>query len=134
MEKAFLDDKITLNPYQDPMGNDAHQGLERFLDKFHQPGIPSHTIITDAEYYVFLWFHDANGNLIRCPYLLSEYTTRLKASSVNFGSANSNFWSRHGGIQSGSDITDLSDKCLDLTPFVRSVQLPEIAPANAEKI
>lgn len=50
------------------MGDDAHQGLERFLDKFHQPGVPAYTIITDPEYYVFLWFHDAIGNLITCPY------------------------------------------------------------------
>lgn len=29
---------------------------------------------------------------------------------------------------------DLPDKCVDLTPFVREATLPEIAPANAEKI
>lgn len=55
---------MTKNPYQDPMGDDAHQGLERWLDKFHQPAVPNYTIITDPEYYVFLWFHNAVGNLI----------------------------------------------------------------------
>lgn len=35
MEKTFLEKKLTDNANQDPMGNDAHQGLERFLDKFH---------------------------------------------------------------------------------------------------
>ena len=43
------------------MGDDAHEGLSNFLQKFHDPTIPSHTIITDPEYYVFLWFHNANG-------------------------------------------------------------------------
>lgn len=68
MENAFNADRMRLNPYQDPMGKDAHQGLERFLNKFHKPGVPSHTIITDPEYFVHLWFHNAIGNLIECPY------------------------------------------------------------------
>lgn len=95
MEKTFLEDKLVKNPYQDPMGNDAHQGLERFLDAFHQPGVPSHTIITDPEYYVFLWFHDALGNLIQCPYL-GGYTPKLKESSVDFNKANGHFLNQPG--------------------------------------
>ena len=74
------------------MGNDSHQGLERFLEKFHQPSVPSHTIITDPEYYVFLWFHDALGNLIYCPYTDHGYTTRLSESSVEFDTVNSKFY------------------------------------------
>jgi len=65
--------------------------LERFLDKFHQPGIPAYTIITDPEYYVFLWFHDANGNIIKCPYFIKEYVPKLHESSVNFENANCPF-------------------------------------------
>lgn len=90
MENTFLEKKLTDNANQDPMGNDAHQGLERFLDKFHQPGVPSHTIITDPEYFVFLWFHDANGKLIDCPYI-SDYTPKLSSTSVKFSTANKSF-------------------------------------------
>ena len=50
MEKVFTDKRLTTNPFQDALGKDAHQGLQRFLDKFHQPGVPSHTLITDAEF------------------------------------------------------------------------------------
>ena len=108
--------------------------MKKFLDKFHQPGKPSYTIITDPEYYVFLWFHDALGNLIKCPYLIDEYTPKLKDSYVEFGAVNRNYWGDEGGIQSGSEDVSLDDKCLDLTPFVREATLPEIAPANGEKI
>lgn len=125
---------MTLNPFQDPMGNDAHDGLEKFLDKFHQPGVPSHTIITDPEYYVFLWFHNAVGELIDCPYTNGQnYVSRLHQNNVNFDSVNSSFQT-HTGIQSGTTDTSLVKECLDLTPFVREVQMPEIAPANGEKI
>ena len=100
MEKAFLQDRLTKNPFQDPLGDDAHQGLERFLDKFHQPGVPGYTLITDPEDYVFLWFHDAQGNLIKCPYLESEYVTFLAqkapASKLDFGELNKNFASGTG--------------------------------------
>ena len=78
MEKTFLDTKLTNNGFQDPMGNDAHSGLERWLDRFHQPSVPSHTIITDPDFYVFLWFHNANGRLIKCPYTNDEYKTFLE--------------------------------------------------------
>lgn len=79
---------MTNNGFQDPMGNDAHQGLERFLDKFHQPTIPTHTIITDPEYYVFLWFHNAIGNIIWNPYTDTGYKTRLNSTSIFFGHDN----------------------------------------------
>ncbi len=80
------------------MGNDAHDGLRKFLDKFHQPGKPSHTIITDPEYYVFLWFHDSMGSLIRCPYLLDEWKPQLASAYVDFRAVNSNFAPEEGGI------------------------------------
>ena len=106
--------------------------MERFLDKFHQPSIPSHTIITDPEYFVFLWFHNANGQLIRCPYLEAVYENApLKRSSVDFLKVNASF-DDHVGIQGGTENTYLSGKCFDLTPFVRQIQLPEIKPANAD--
>ena len=78
------------------MGMDAHRGLERWLDTFHQPGVPSHTIITDPEYFVFLWFHDANGNLIHCPYIpypndKESYERRLKETTVDFKTVNTPF-------------------------------------------
>ena len=95
-EPLFHRDELVLNPHQDPMGNDAHQGLERFLKKLHQPGVPSHTIITDPDFYVFLWFHDANGRLIDCPYVTKEYKTFLEESSVQFGKANPQFYDREG--------------------------------------
>lgn len=78
---------MTDNGFQDPMGNDAHMGLERFLDKFHQPGVPQYTIITDPDYYVFLWFHNANGELIDCPYV-DFYTPQLASTSIDFHSVN----------------------------------------------
>lgn len=88
MEKAFLQDRLTKNPYQDPMGNDAHQGLERWLDKFHQPTVPNYTIITDPEYYVFLWFHNAVGNLIQCPYLMGGWKPKLEQTAIDFFGVN----------------------------------------------
>ena len=136
MEKAFLEKRMTDDAFQDPCGNDAHQGLERFLDKFHQPTVPSHTIITDPEYYVFLWFHNANGNLIYCPYTAwdqEDYKPRLKESYVEFSTVNRKFHNQYG-IQSGTEDPTLHEKCVDLTPFVREATLPPIAPANADKI
>ena len=134
-EKAFHTPQMTLNGFQDPCGNDAHQGLELFLDKFHQPGVPSHTIITDPEYYVFLWFHNALGDLIDCPYTDggNGYVPRLASTSVDFDNVNKSFYDKKG-IQSGVDDQSLPSKCFDLTPFVRSIQMPPIAPANAEQI
>lgn len=134
-EKAFHTPQMTLNGFHDPMGNDAHQGLELFLDKFHQPGVPSHTIITDPEYYVFLWFHNALGDLIDCPYTDggNGYVPRLASTSVDFDNVNKSFYDKKG-IQSGVDDQSLPSKCFDLTPFVRSIQMPPIAPANAEQI
>lgn len=88
---------MTKNPYQDPMGDDAHQGLERWLDKFHQPTVPNYTIITDPEYYVFLWFHNAIGNLIECPYASFEnWTPKLDKSAINYGEANWQLWGESG--------------------------------------
>lgn len=117
------------------MGNDVHQGLERFLDKFHQPAVPNYTIITDPEYYVFLWFHDALGNLIECPYAGWAYwMPKLEKSAIDYSAANWCFFRGTGGIQSGTDDTSLPDKCIDLTPFVREASLPEIKPAGAEQI
>ena len=134
-EKAFHTPQMTLNGFQDPCGNDAHQGLELFLDKFHQPGVPSHTIITDPEYYVFLWFHNALGDLIDCPYTDggNGYVPRLASTSVDFDNVNKSFYDKKG-IQSGVDDQSLPSKCFDMTPFVRSIQMPPIAPANAEQI
>ena len=134
-DKAFHTPQMTLNGFQDPCGNDAHQGLELFLDKFHQPGVPSHTIITDPEYYVFLWFHNALGDLIDCPYTDggNGYVPRLASTSVDFDNVNKSFYDKKG-IQSGVDDQSLPSKCFDLTPFVRSIQMPPIAPANAEQI
>ena len=109
---------MTKIPFQDPMGNDAHQGLERWLDKFHQPTVPNYTIITDPEYYVFLWFHNAVGNLIRCPYVESGWKPKLEQSAVNYAATNWRIWGE-GGIQSGTDDTSLPYECIDLTPFVR---------------
>lgn len=113
------------------MGNDAHQGLERWLDKFHQPGVPNYTIITDPEYYVFLWFHNSIGNLIQCPYTDGGWLPLLEKSAPNYEGINWQLQGK-GGIQSGTDNTKLDPKCIDLTPFVRQAQLPEIKPANAE--
>lgn len=96
MEKTFNDSRMVNNGFQDPMGNDAHSGLERWLDKFHQPTVPSHTIITDPEYFVFLFFHDANGNLINCPYTNAGYVTRLNESSVDFDKVNWKYWREPG--------------------------------------
>ena len=134
-EKAFHTPQMTLNGFQDPCGNDAHQGLELFLNKFHQPGVPSHTIITDPEYYVFLWFHNALGDLIDCPYTDggNGYVPRLASTSVDFDNVNKSFYDKKG-IQSGVDDQSLPSKCFDMTPFVRSIQMPPIAPANAEQI
>lgn len=108
--------------------------MRKFLDKFHQPGKPSYTIITDPEYYVFLWFHDALGSVIKCPYLIEEYKPKLSTAYVEFSKVNRNYWADEGGIQSGTDNPVLDDNCLDLTPFVREATLPEIQPANGEKI
>ena len=97
MENAFLQDRLTKNPYQDPMGYDAHQGLERWLDKFHQPTVPNYTIITDPEYYVFLWFHNAVGNLIQCPYVESGWKPKLEKSAADYAATNWSLWGE-GGI------------------------------------
>ncbi len=109
------------NPFQDVCGNDAHQGLERWLDKFHQPTVPNYTIITDPEYYVFLWFHNAVGNLIRCPYLEAGYVSKLDKGedgpAIDYSKINSTIGAT--GIQSGTDDTSLPPECVDLTPFVR---------------
>ena len=70
------------------MGDDLHSGLEWWLDEFHKPGVPGSTIITDPEYFVFLWFYDAIGNVIECPYQSSNYKTRLASSAPDFGKAN----------------------------------------------
>ena len=97
MEKAFLQDRLTKNPFQDPMGNDAHQGLERWLDKFHQPTVPNYTIITDPEYYVFLWFHNAVGNLIECPYAGPDFwIPKLDKSAIDYSGANSAIYQGDG--------------------------------------
>lgn len=97
------------------MGNDSFQGLERFMSKMHQPGQPSHTIITDPEFFVFLWFHDANGTLIQCPYL-ANLPGKLK-NRPDFSSVNKAFGAKDG-IQGGTKDPTLPEYCLDLTPFV----------------
>ena len=100
--------------------------------------MPNYTIITDPEYYVFLWFHNAVGNLIECPYLLDGYVSKLDKGkeknsppAIQYAKLNSPFKGK-GGIQSGTDDTSLPEKCVDLTPFVRQATLPEIKPANGE--
>lgn len=144
MEQVFHNNELYRKPFQDPMGNDAHRGLENFLKKFHQPAVPTHTIITDPEYYIMLWFHNANGNLIYCPYVPVEnmdetqYVNRL-TPKLNLGKINKSFRAANGGIQSGAyrtsgwesdnsgrslhgadeEPTYLNPKCIDLTPFVR---------------
>lgn len=138
-ELAFHNnDKLNLNPYGDPLGRDAHQGLERFMQKFHQPGVPSHTIITDPDYYVFLWFHNAIGSLIECPYTKGgNYVPKMRSEmhkDFSFDAINAKFEDGIGINGNGQDNPQLPSKCLDLTPFVRDAQLPEIAPANATKI
>ena len=138
-ELAFHNNgQMNLNPYQDPMGKDAHQGLERFMQKFHQPGVPSHTIITDPDYYVFLWFHNAIGSPIECPYTKGgNYVPKLRlemSKDFSFDNINAKFEDGIGINGNGQDSPQLPSKCLDLTPFVRQAQLPEIAPANATKI
>lgn len=35
MESKFISADMMNDGFQDPMGTDAHQGLERWLDKFH---------------------------------------------------------------------------------------------------
>ena len=45
---------------------------------------------------MFLFFHDANGNLIHCPYTNAGYTTKLNESSLNFDEANWKFWGEPG--------------------------------------
>ena len=70
--------------------------------------------------------------MIDCPYITGDYTTRLSETSVQFDTANSPFGSR-GGIEGVPDAT-LRKKCVDLTPFVREAQLPDISPAGAERI
>lgn len=95
--------------------------------------MPNYTIITDPEYYVFLWFHDALGNLIECPYVDGSWTPKLEKSAVDYGATNWPLWGE-GGIQSGTDDTSLPWQCIDLTPFVREGSLPEIKPAGAEQI
>jgi len=136
MEKTFNDSRMVNNGFQDPMGNDTHDGLEKFLDKFHQPAVPSYTIITDPDYYVFLWFHNAVGNLIECPYVSKEYKPKLISTSVDFATANRPQFFRPVGIQSGlvNGEETLPEKCIDLTPFVREASLPPVSPAGAEKI
>lgn len=134
-ENTFNDPRILTNPYQDPMGVDAQQGLERFLDKFHQPGVPSHTIITDPEYFVFLWFHNAVGNLIDCPYTSGSYTPSLNGvpGGSSFDQVNKSFQDGQGIQGNGTDTT-LPPKCFDLTPFVREATLPDIKPADGQKV
>lgn len=61
------------------------------------------------------------------------YYPKLNESSPYFSLVNSGI-GEETGIQSGTDNVNLPDKCFDLTPFVREAQLPDIAPANAEKI
>ena len=83
---------------------------------------------------MFLWFHNAQGELIDSPYGSNGgYTPKLEKSSVKFAEANKGI-GEGNGIQSGTDELKLPDKCVDLTPFVRQVQLPQISPAGAERI
>ena len=84
---------------------------------------------------MFLWFHNALGDLIDCPYTDGGkgYVPRLSSTSVDFDKVNKSFYDKKG-IQSGVDDQSLPNKCFDLTPFVRSIQMPPIAPANAEQI
>lgn len=116
------------------MGKDAHQGLENFLNKFHQPTVPQFTIITDPEYFVFLWFHNANGELIDCPYVSDQYIPKLSSTSINFDDVNKGPFHHPYGIQGNVESGLLDEKCIDLTPFVREATLPPIQPANGEKI
>lgn len=70
--------------------------------------MPNYTIITDPEYYVFLWFHNSIGNLIQCPYLLDGYVSKLdkgkekdEPPAIDYAKLNSPFKGK-GGIQSGT--------------------------------
>lgn len=81
---------------------------------------------------MFLWFHNAIGNLIDCPYIKGGWKPRLEQTSIDFASVNAPY--KGPGIQSGTDDTNLPLKCVDLTPFVRQAQLPEIKPAGADQI
>ena len=63
--------------------------MKKFLDKFHQPGKPSYTIITDP---------DALGTVIKCPYLIEEYKPKLSTAYVEFAKVNRNYWADEGGI------------------------------------
>ena len=62
-----------------------------------------------------------------------QWTPILSESAPNYAATN---WpiAKNIGIQSGTDNTNLPSKCVDLTPFVRQAQLPEIKPANADQI
>lgn len=127
----------------DKSGDYLNKDLELFLWKLSPPNTPSYNINTDLKVNVRLWFHNGIGQIIKNPFLPGggaalggKIDPFQMVVSGNFQGRNQEF-ERYGhtGLFSKDYVSNgegknLGGMCFDLTPFVQSVQLPEIGTST----
>ena len=122
----------------DKSGDYLNKDLELFLWKLSPPNTPSYNINTDLKVNVRLWFHNGIGQIIKNPFLpgggkVDKFQTVV---SGDFQERNKELEAYgHSGLFAKGDVEygwgeDLGNMCFDLTPFVQSVQLPEIGTST----
>jgi len=113
----------------DIYGQQMNDGLENFLWKVSLPATPSYNINTDARYSIYLWFHNGVGQVIPNPFL---DMIRFKRNWEFKNHAHLGIEPIGDGAKRAApgEGVDLGDMCFDLTPFVQSIEMPQIGPTG----
>ena len=105
-----------------------HAGLEDFLWKISMPNTPSYNINTDLKYTVTMWFYNGVGETLSNPFL-TNFNYNPKMLTVYGDMKRNSEFAKHGtqALDIGTgNMPNLGAHGFDLTPFIQSIQLPDI--------